>query len=80
MIEDHTNKITQILKDEVNYINDFSRIPKITYLLNQKEFYDEEIDLGITNQVVFHGHVANQWRSFPTVIKSMLFHYLPNLE
>lgn len=54
IIENHTERITQILKDELIHDNYFLRIPKISYFLNQKEFCREEIDFGITNQVVFH--------------------------
>lgn len=37
MVENHTNMITQILKDELIHVNYFSGIPKISFFLNQKE-------------------------------------------
>ena len=49
-------------------------IPKLKIFANHDEWYVEDIEWGITNQVVFQILKAQKWSHFPQIIRSMLFH------
>lgn len=71
-VEDHRRKIKNLLLRSANKINYSDGIPKITLFLNHEEWFYEDIDWGIANQVIFQSLDPVQWIPFPQMIKSML--------
>lgn len=52
-VEDHRDKIRQILEQSYDKLNFKYGIPKITIMANHYMWYFEDIDWRITNQVIF---------------------------
>ena len=73
-------RIKTILKRSHQKINLHEGLSKLIILINHEEWFVEDIELGITNQVVFQALVAEQWCEFPTTIKTTLSYLVRNLK
>jgi hypothetical protein len=80
-IEEQGVKITQIL---IIYshrnINLHEGVPKLTILINHEEWYIEDIQWEIINQVIFQASAADQWWKFPFMIKTLLSYLARDLN
>jgi hypothetical protein len=79
-IEEQGVRIKTILKHSHQKINLHEGIPKLTILINHEEWFVEDIEWGITNQVIFQALAVEQWYQFPTMIKTMLSYLVRNLK
>ena len=71
-VEDHHDKIRQILERSYDKLNLKDGISKITIMANHDMWFFEDIDWGITNQVIFQILAPIQWIDYPMIIKAML--------
>ena len=51
------------------WLREWKGLPKLTSLINHEEWYIEDIEWGITNQVIFQALAAEQWKNFHAMIK-----------
>jgi len=55
------------------------RIPKLTILINHEEWFIEDTEWGITNQVIFQALVVlDQWWQFSSMIRTLLSYLAMN--
>ncbi|KAH7853537.1 hypothetical protein Vadar_003717 [Vaccinium darrowii] len=72
MVEDHQRKIKQLLLNEKGKVNFREDIPKAIICLNHDDWTNDEIDWGVTNQIIFQILDPTYWTSFPMMIRTML--------
>jgi hypothetical protein len=68
-LEEQGVKIKRLLTHRHQKINLHEGIPKLTILLNHEDWFAEDIEWGISNQVIFKPLAVNPWWSFPVMIK-----------
>jgi hypothetical protein len=77
-LEEQSVKIKTILNRSHQKINLHEGILKLTILINHEEWFVEDIEWGVTNQVIFQALAIEQWCQFPTMIKTMLSYLVRN--